>query len=243
MKTLLLILAAFAAIPASAQEPVPALQKSANVDINGDGKADSVSLSSKTDSSRFTITVNGAKLSVAPDSFYDGVPGFQVLKLAGNSKSRYLAVLLVAPSDNRETRLYLYNGKTIRPAGTVPGAIVAPSGIAYSEWWMGFWQCKAKFAPGANGTVQFVPQAAYYVGKSGTVKETFVIRTEPTANAPAVANVAPGSKVELLLYKPLGKIPTMPEEGYYLIKTASGQCGWVNFKVFGKKIPDLPFAG
>ncbi len=241
MKTLLLF-AILVAMPTFAQEPVPPLQKSANVDINGDSGADSVSVSAKSENA-FTLSINNAKLAVSHETFYSRVAGFQVLKLSGNAKQKYIAVLLSGDNDYRETRLFLYNGKTIRPAGTVPGAIVAPNGIAYSQWWMGFWQCKGKFAPDKNGVLQFVPQAAYFVGKSGTVKETFVIRTDPTANAPVVANVAPGSTVELLLYKPLSGVPQDGEIGYYLIKTATGQCGWANFKNFGRKLPDLPFAG
>ena len=248
MKTNLLtplIVAALVAAPvcAFAQEPDPPLHKTATVDVNGDGKPDTVSLAVKAEANQFTLSINSARITASYEDTYNNIPGFQVLKLNGNSKVRYLAVLLSGESDLRETRLYLYNGKMIRPAGVVPDAITAPTGIVYAQWWMGFWQCKGKFAPGANGVVKIVPQAAYFVGKSGKASNTFIIRSAPTATAPLVANVAPGSTVELLLFKPLGAAPDDPEKGYYLIKTVSGLCGWVDYKDMKGKLPDLPWAG
>lgn len=227
---------------AGAQEPDPPLQETATVDVNGDGKPDTVSISAKSEATRFTLKINAATLTATKNGFYN-TDGFQILKLNANPKVRYIAVLLSGDSDDRETRLFLYNGKTIRPAGVVPATVVAPTGIIYAEWWMGFWQCKGKFLPDANGVVQIVPQAGYYVGKTGTVKTTFVIRAAPSPTAPVVANVAPNSKVELILYKPVGKVPGDPMKGYYLFKTSTGLCGWADYKAFDKKISDLPWAG
>ena len=230
------------ASPAHAQATDPPLAKSATTDINGDGKPDAVSVSAQ-NNLRFTLTVNGVKRGVPRDGIYDSLPGFQLLRLVGNVKQRYIAVWLAAPSDNSEVRFFLYNGKTIRPAGVVPGRVTSSkSGILYANWWMGFWQCDAKYVPGTDGVLRFVPQAAYSVGKSGTAKTTFAVRVSPTKNAAVVANVAPGSKIQLLLFQPYGAQPTDPEAGYYLIKTQTGLCGWVDYKAISKEV-DLPWAG
>lgn len=236
----------FFVAPAFAQVPDPPLVKAARADLDGDKKPDAVSVTSGlvNDSVRFTLTVNGAKLSVSPKNYLTRAPGFQVLTL-GDAARKYIAVWLEGETDDQEVRFFRYDGMAIRAAGVVPGRTQTKNGIVYATWWMGFWECKAKYAPGADGILRFVPQAAYFVGKSGTVKTSFAVRVSPAKTAAVVANVAPGSRVELLLFRPYdpASVPRGCEGGYYLIKTQTGLCGWADYKVFKDKIPDLPFAG
>ncbi len=223
----------------------PVYVASATADINGDGEPDAVSVSAALESTSFTLIINGKRLSVPHDGFFDGMAGFRVLSVNKGAKRKYIAVLLVAPNDIHETRLFYYDGAAARPAGIIGGEVEAPgNGAIYTTWWTGMWTCHAKYAAGANGVFRFVPQAAYYVGVTGTAKRSFPIRVSATPGGAVVANVAPDSKISLLLYMTYDKgEPGNAENGYYLIKTQTGLCGWADYKQFKDKVADLPFAG
>lgn len=231
---------------ASAFAQAPLVRSSASQDVNGDGKADKVAVTDVPDHSRFTLTVNAARLVVPHNEFLDDVlPAFRIVRLSEGARQAYVVVSLMGSSDYNRHYFFLYDGKTIRRAGVVPGTYTAPgNGIVYVEDWMGFWMGRTKYAVGKSGALQFVPQAGYYVGVSGTVKQTFPIRVSPTKTGAVVANVAPASKIDLLLFVPYGKEPSRDQEnGYYLIKTQTGLCGWADYKLFKDKVPDLPYAG
>lgn len=244
MKSFLSLAMIFLISASAVYAQTPALVKSATTDINGDDKPDTIALSSVPNAGRFVLSVNGSKLSVSHEDFFDASPGFSVLRLNTGSKKAYIAVFLAGPNDQDENRFFTYDGKTIRPMGAAPGIVTAPgNGAVYAQWWTGLWTCHAKYAPNPSGVLRFVPQAAYYVGVNGIVKTSFPVRVAATKTAAVVANVAPGSKVTLLLFQPYGKQPGSATEGYYLIKTQTGLCGWADYKVFDGRIPDLPFAG
>jgi hypothetical protein len=213
--------------------------------VNGDGKADKVAVTADPVKSRFTLTINSARLAVPHDNFMDGLPGFRIVKLSEGAKQSYVVVSLMGANDRNEHYFFLYDGKTIRRAGTLPGTYTVPgNGVVYIKHWMGFWMNSLKYAAAKNGVLQFVPQAGYYVGASATATKTFPIRVSPTKNGAVVANVAPVSKIDLLLFVPYGKEPSAgAENGYYLIKTQTGLCGWADFKLFGRRVEGLPYAG
>lgn len=244
MKILAATLVLFAlCVPGFAQAPL--VRSAASQDVSGDGKADKVAVVGDSVKSRFTLTINGARLVVPHDNFMDGLPGFRIVRVAGGSKQAYVAVSLMGANDYNEHYFFLYDGKAIRRAGVLPGNYTASgNGAVYVKHWMGFWTSDTKYAPGKNGVMQFVPQAGYYVGVPASVTKTFAIRVSPTKTGATVANVALGSKIQLLLFQPYGKEPNAgAENGYYLIKTQTGLCGWADFKVFGSKVDGLPYAG
>lgn len=229
-----------AAASAQLADPV----KSATADVNGDGKPDVITIAAVPNTPRFTLRVNGAKLTVAYDDYFDGAPSLRILPVNAGVKKAYVSVFLSGANDYYENRFFTYDGKSIHPAGKTLGTVTAPgNGVVYAEWWMSFWTVHTKYAPDASGFLRFVPQAGYYVGVTGTVKESFPVRVAATKSAAIVATVAPGSKVTLLLFQPYTKELKDDPEGYYLIKTQTGLCGWADYRTFHNKIPDLPFAG
>lgn len=233
------------ALTPSAFAQAPLVRSAASQDINGDSKADKVAITSATDHSRFTLTVNSARIVVPHNDFMDGLPGFRIVRLAEGAKQAYVVVSLAGANDYNEHYFFLYDGKAIRRAAMLTGNYTAPgNGVVYIEEWMGFWMSNTKYAVSKNGMLQFVPQAGYYVGASCTARQTFPIRVSPTKNGAVVANVAPVSKIELILFMPNGKdLSKGVENGYYLIKTQTGLCGWAEFKLFQKKVEGLPYAG
>ncbi|MBC8135077.1 MAG: hypothetical protein H8F28_04215 [Fibrella sp.] len=244
MKTLASTLCLLA-LSASALAQAPLVRSAASQDVNGDAKPDKIALTSDPVRSRFTLTVNGTRLVVPHDNFMDGLPGFRIVRISEGAKQAYIAVSLTGANDHNEHYFFLYDGKAIRRAGMLPGTYTAPgNGVVYIKHWMAFWMSDTKYAVGKNGALQFVPQAGYYVGVSATAKQSFPIRVSPTKTGATVANVAPNSKIDLLLFMPYGKEPSAgAENGYYLIKTQTGLCGWADFKVFQSKVDDLPYAG
>jgi hypothetical protein len=94
-------------------------------------------------------------------------------------------------------------------------------------------------------TLTLVRQPAYYVGTPTTVKRTFPIHLDHAAGSAVVATVSPGSKIQLLLFWSAASQPEMTREenAWYLIKTATGLCGWARFDSFREKVSELPYAG
>ena len=85
----------------------------------------------------------------------------------------------------------------------------------------------------------------YFVGVPATVKQTFAVRQDHTTVSGIVASVAPGSKIQLLLFWAASPRPEASREtnGWYLIKTATGLCGWARLDSFREKVDGLPYAG
>lgn len=237
------------AAPVFAQSAAkPPEVRAASADLNGDGKAEKIAISfAGQNPVRFTLSVNSIKLADKGDDFCDESQGFQIVKIDASAKTRQIAVRFQGPSDAEETRFYRWDGSTIRRVGVVERAVaVSGNGVVYAGIWMGFWQCAQKFAlDSKTQTLAFVRQPAYYVGVPATVKQTFPVRQDHTAVSGIVASVAPGSKIQLLLFWSASARPESSREtnGWYLIKTATGLCGWARFDSLREKVEGLPYAG
>jgi hypothetical protein len=222
--------------------------RSASADLNGDGKPEKIAMTSQGENPvRFTITVNGVKFVNKAESFTDQAPGFRVVKIDSVGKARQLAVRFIGPNDYGETRFFRWDGKALHLIGAVPNAEnITGNGAIYARVWMGFWACKQKYA--FNPKTQmliYVPQPAYYAGTPATVKNTFPIYLEHTSGSSVIANVSPGSKIQLVLFWTSTALPENSTEknGWYLIKTATGLCGWARLDSFREKVEGLPWAG
>ncbi|MES2462902.1 MAG: hypothetical protein V4671_20145 [Armatimonadota bacterium] len=227
---------------------VPAEVRAASADLNGDGRSEKIAVTfAGQNPVRFTLTVNSTKLVGKADEFAEESPGLRIVKIDSVGKSRQIAIRFIGPNDLEETRFFRWDGKAIRPVGVVPNAPeVLGNGAVYAGVWMGFWRCSQKFAlDPKTQTLSYVRQPGYYVGVPATVKQSFPVRSDHAAGSGVVASVAPGSKIELLLFwSPLARPESSGEaNGWYLIKTATGLCGWARLDAFREKVKELPYAG
>jgi hypothetical protein len=235
------------AVSAQANAAPPEV-RAASADLNGDGKPEKIAISfSGENPVRFTLTVNSVKLVDKASSFAEESRGFEIVKINSAAKARQIAVRFIGPNDLEETRFFRWDGRAIRSVGVVPSATeITGNGSVYTGVWMGFWRCSQKFSfDPKTQTLTLVRQPAYYVGTSTTVKRPFPIYLDHAAGRAAVATVAPGSKIQLLLFWSAASRPEMTREenAWYLIKTASGLCGWARFDSFRGKVQELPYAG
>jgi hypothetical protein len=249
------------AAPSRALEAAPAVMAarqndtvtSATADLNGDGRPENIRLTSQAATDklplRYTLTINGVAVSGAFKDLPDEVPGFKVVQIDGGSKRREIMVVGLGPNDFHETAFYRWDGKKAAFLGIVPTVPeIKGNGAVYARIWMGFWSRIEKFVMDAKtGRLAPVPQPFYYVGLKPKVRTTFAIRRAPAAAAPSVASVAPGSVIEILLYQPppqaVGKMGYSEENDWYLIRSETGLCGWVQMKRLRDHCVDLPFAG
>jgi hypothetical protein len=179
--------------------------------------------------------------------FSEESPGFRIVKIDSAGKTRQIAARFIGPNDLEETRFYRWDGRAIRRVGVVPSAMeVSGNGAVYAGVWMGFWRCAQKFAfDPKTQTLVYVRQPGYYVGVPATVKQPFPVHIDHAAGSGAVASVAPGSKIQLLLFWSAASPPEAgtKDNSWYLIRTATGLCGWARFDAFRDKVEGLPYAG
>ncbi|MFP2895963.1 hypothetical protein [Corallococcus sp. 4LFB] len=237
----------FAGAPASAQkndEPVT----SAQVDLDGDGKPDAVSLSAGKDG-KFTLKVGGA--TSQGNASGNEVRGFTVVDLDTGDKWKELLVhTLGNVDDDHRFFLYGYDGRTVKPLGGVRALTEAKgNGIVLVDTWMGFWQKRDKYTLDRKAwKLVHVPQELYAVGLDATaagveatVKKSFPLAHSRTGSA-VVATTAQGSKVRVLAASVPAKLGDR-EDVWYLVKSSTGLLGWVRGNVLVESTDGLPLAG
>nr|WP_253903178.1 hypothetical protein [Corallococcus exiguus] len=227
--------------PASAQNSE--FVKSAQVDLDGDGKPDAVSLTAGEDG-KFTLKVGGATLK--GDASGNEVPGFQVVDLDTGDKWKELLVQTLGElDDGHRYFVYGYDGKAVRLLGNVHALTEAKgNGIVLVDRWMAFWQKRDKYTLDRKAwKLVHVPQELYAVtaepGKevTATVKKSFPLTQSRTGSA-VLATTAQGSKVTVLA-------ASVPAKGdvLYLVRSSTGLLGWVPGNVLVESTDGLPLAG
>ncbi|WP_368738549.1 hypothetical protein [Corallococcus exiguus] len=245
MKTSLLAVLSSAVLltgaPASAQNSE--FVKSAQVDLDGDGKPDAVSLTAGEDG-KFTLKVGGATLK--GDASGNEVPGFQVVDLDTGDKWKELLVQTLGElDDGHRYFVYGYDGKAVKLLGNVHALTEAKgNGIVLVDRWMAFWQKRDKYTLDRKAwKLVHVPQELYAVtaepGKevTATVKKSFPLTQSRTGSA-VLATTAQGSKVTVLA-------ASVPAKGdvLYLVRSSTGLLGWVPGNVLVESTDGLPLAG
>ena len=228
----------FTAVPAGAQGDEPV--KSANVDLDGDGKPDAVALTPGADG-KFTLKVGAVTLQ--GNASGNEVSGFTVVDLDTGDKWKELLVHSLGDlDDDHRFFLYGYDGRAVRSLGDVRALTEAKgNGIVLVETWMGFWQQREKYTLDRKAwKLTQVPQELYAVGVEATVKKSFPLVRSRTESA-VVATTAQGSKVQVLAagVPPKGD----REQIWYLVKSSSGLLGWVRGKALVESTEGLPLAG
>ena len=212
------------------QRPVRAAQlakdrdvTSAVVDLNGDGKAERVSLTDRKEDGRFVLRIGTQSINGRTQT-QEYAASLLVLDIDASDKCKEIAVYSSAPSDWDEYLIYWYDGKTIREVGALsPSADFTGKGIVYGGTSMGFWWRKDRYRLNAKThRLEETPQELYYVGVSAPVQSSFPLCAVRTAvgkkDAAVIANLRAKSTAHILCYHPTDKC--------YLVKSESGIMGW-----------------
>jgi hypothetical protein len=223
--------------PAHAQDAEPV--KSAQVDLDGDGKADAVTLTPG-GGGKFTLKVGGVTAQGGSADANEPL-GFTVVDLDSGDKWKELVVHSLGDVDgDHRFFVYGYDGKAVRLLGDVNALSEAKgNGIVLVDQWQGFWNKRDKYALDRKAwKLVHVPQELYAVGVGATVKKSFPLQRSRT-EAAVVATLAQGSKVEVLA------AGAGPKGGpwWYLVKSSTGLLGWVRADTLEASTNDLPMAG
>jgi hypothetical protein len=209
-----------------------------SVDIDGDGKSEEILVKSisPTDG-RYQLTVGTVVISGKFSSRSMELWGVRAMSISGG-KQKQLLVLGSEVTDTRVTHVYGYQNKQLRRIGEVPFEPEVPgNGALYGSSWMGFWEKKEKYVFEA-GRIRLIPQEQYYVGKSVTVKTSFLLLTK--RGGEPLATLGEKSKIELLTCV---LDVNDYEKHWYLIRSEKGLLGWAQYRTFQQKVDGLIVAG
>ncbi|MDR3567207.1 MAG: hypothetical protein P4L43_04190 [Syntrophobacteraceae bacterium] len=233
-------LAGIGPVGAAGRTNQSALQKQAEVDLNGDGTAEKITFTTDTKTNKFTIAVAGSSQSVEYEVPDDPPKGFSIVAIDKTDKYREIVVDCPGESDADTYYIFAYDGKRLDKIGAFSRSVDFPGdGSVRVEDWTGFWSSHDKYVlDRRKHTLKKVPQEFYYVGVSATVKKTFPMYTAPNQQT-VVANVEPGSKVMILL----SPAPLPEGSRWYLLKTADNLVGWIKEETMQDHLDGIPWAG
>jgi trigger factor len=197
-------------------------QRSAQADLNGDGKAEQIKLTiANEDTGQFTLTIGNQTVK---DECH-GVDSLQVVDIDKGDKIKEVNVFIHGDSDYNENWVYWYDSKAIRLVAKLNGAPnfagslsegYPGNGIVYVKELTSFWNPLDKYALNANThTLELVKQPFYYVGITAVVEKSIPIYADEKMKT-AVATLLPKSKVEILLNDALDIV--VPDKYYAAVK-------------------------
>jgi len=209
-------------------------QTRTSADLNGDGKAETVTFTWKKGQPTYTLQVGAVKLTVRLDPIDESVSGVRVVDLNTGARGKELAVCTTGGS-NTAFQFFAYDGAALYLLGRVGQQVEMPgAGFIYAKEWAGFWNRLDKYALNPKThKLEIVPQPFYYVGATGTVQRSLPIYAAQ-AKKTVVANLLPKSKVLILLN----------QGNWYLVKSTTGLVGWMPAgAITDTNFPDLPWGG
>lgn len=210
---------------------------SKTVDLDGDGRPDTIGLEIHEETDSYILTVNG---HIAKGTL-EFVDGFKIIDIDTSDRRKEIAVHSPGPSDDDVYIIYDYDGKSLKRMATLSRwPVFLGNGVVYVDNWMGFWTIRRKYQlDSKKRQLNCVPQEFYYVGVEATVRRSFPILQRRDDRSAVVAKLKPNSKVMILLCDPS---PKAYGDDWYLIKSESGLVGWTKEKGFTEKFHQLPYA-
>ncbi len=240
-----LLLVCVLAVPAPG---FAAVVKSASADLNGDGKAEQISITIKDEfESDYVLKIGSVSVK---GKLWEGIDGFQVVDIDCGDRLKEIAVHTRGPSDDYGHHLYWFDGKHIKDMGVLDGSAKFPgNGSVLVHRRIGWAFTTEKYVPqGSQRKLHTVPQDMYAVEVdaqiTATVAKSFPIYAT-RAGGGIVAQLAPKSKITILAYSPAqrnsdGSFKVGPKD-QYLIKSHTGLLGWASAKAVDyENLPDLP---
>lgn len=246
-----IILVAPYALPAdSSPPPCPSnFMMSGNVDVDGDGGPESITVTMGEGYGEFTLSIDGMT-TVGMFEMGD-TDGFAVVDIDSSDPYKEIAVHTPGPSDDDEYLIYFYDGTSIKEMGRLSRwPKFSGNGIVLVDGWMGFWSIRDKYVLDKRTRIlRHVPQELYYVGVEAHAKKSFPVYKSRTGSD-VIANTMPNSNFLILACDPSPKCLNKYGEvdnyscDWYLIKTVTGLVGWVRFETLMdyEKVGGLPLA-
>lgn len=221
------------------------------IDLNFDGREETVKLIHKGEEQEFTLRINDAEFKGQFDYAYGA--DIEILDINRNDGLREVMVKGYGPSDQNDMQFFQFIDGKIITAGRLPsnfGIETKGNGELTEYGWMGFWTIKLKYEFDSKAkTITRVPEEFYDVNQECEVKESFKLLTRREDDAPAVIELK--SKTKLTILKaditPNCKTPDGYDDDFfcdwYYIRTSDGKEGWVRLKNFYEKVDGLVWAG
>ena len=213
-------------------------------DVDGDGKADRITVKATDEYGAYVLTVGGASVTGRIDESVDEV---KIIDIDRNDRHREVSVFSHGPSDDPQHHIYWYDGRKIYTVGKLAGVDFTGHGWVYEHWWAGFWTGTDKHVlDRKTHRLKKLPQEFYHVGVKAKVRSSFPIYCTRSAKT-ALANPRAGSTVEVVLcaqVKRTGKLGPEDEhyDRWYLVKSESGLSGWTKEELLYKHLEGLPLA-
>ncbi len=220
--TLLVVLLVGALAAIVAAEDGARFRMHASADLDGDGKAEQITLTplSRLGGTAFTLTVNGSSIT---DKLEYPADGFLIVDIDENDSYKEVAVHTPGPSDDDEYFYFWFDGRQLHRTGRVARwPLLLGHGVILVKDWAGFWARTKKYVLTAGHWLKPIPQQFYWVGVEGRARKQFPIYSTPKANR-VQAHVRSGSTVLVVLCDCKGDYG----QWHYLLKTEHGQLGWV----------------
>ncbi len=207
------------------------LMWSAKVDLNGDGKPETVRLVKLgADGSSFRLYINQATVE---GRLGDEVKGFYIADVDKSDKYREIVVYTPGPSDDDEHLLFWFDGKRIHKMGRLMRWLnYLGNGVVLAKDWMGFWTITRKYVLTKERKLVEVPQEFYHVGVEGKVAKPLTLY-QTRQGKRVLATLRVGSKAEIIL---------SDAKGWYLVKSENKLLGWAKEESILQSISDLPLA-
>lgn len=256
VKTSFFVLVWSCVLVGSTLQAAPA--KAGKADLDGDGKAEVVTLTgvSKTGAEGPTVEVwaewNGQRVLLKGLEPEEALPELD-LQVAAVSprggKKQWLQVSVIGASDFQQFSFIGLAGGALAEVARLEGQgeVTFPgNGSALQKVWMGFWTRTLKHEVTSAEGLRLLEPEFYAVGVKARVLKTFELKLN-RKDGGVLARPRIGSEVELLAYH---RDPTQGNgeddeiSDWYLVKTETGLMGWVQMGTLRDEgVLELPWAG
>ena len=203
---------------------------SASADLNGDGKAENISVSEISDLGDYQLSVNQISIDgkLGP---YLKIKGVVVIDI--DTTDAYKEIAIHAPGYGSD--LYGFDGTKIIKIGRLgENAIFPGDGTITTGFWSGYWLMKVQYEYTSDRVLKVIPQEFSFVGVDATVKEPFPI-FEKRDSEKIVKMLEKDSRVHLILTNfAANSSPTWHSDDvqnrWFLVKAPDGVVGWMKYK-------------
>jgi hypothetical protein len=221
------------------------------IDLNFDGKEETVKLFHKDEAQEFTFRINNAEIKGKFDYAFGS--DIRVIDINRNDNLREVIVLGYGPSDQNDMYFYQYVEGKIIEVGHLPsnfGVDTDGSGRLTEYGWMGFWTIKLKYDfDSKKKTLTKIDEEFYEVNQECEVKNPFKLLSKREDGSPVAVELKKGTKLTVVKadISPKCKYADGSDDDFscdwYLFKTADGKQGWVRLKDFQENVDGLIWAG
>ncbi len=196
------------------------------IDLNGDNKTDSIKFECEPGGSKFTLNINGSKVTGNGDNL-DG--SIFVCNIDKDDKYKELAITESGPSDDLATQFFYYNGKEIIPMGRVQGSgysiKIDGSGIFTTSTRgeiLQTWFYTDKYRLSKEHKLENIPQEMYTMNTVVTVRKPISLNKDKNDSSETL-DLAP---LDIVL------IRASDNKEWCLVEDSSGNKGWLQIEGF-----------